>query len=245
MDITARDHAAVYGRIQGKPNLRITGPGASSVKYDILTALLATAANDDSPKARLALRLSLIITARFNWRLGAFNIGLKELARMWGVTERTAKREMALLRSLKWITLERTAARGRVAQHRIELGNLLTDTMPYWSAVGPDFVERMSGTSEPAPTNVIPLRNETASLPIEDGTIWPQMAATLMAQDPAVYSAWFAALSVADCDDGILVLTAQNRFVARYVTTHFHTLLVMAAASVDRSIRHVKVVFVE
>ncbi|MEJ2031079.1 MAG: hypothetical protein P8X66_14795, partial [Maritimibacter sp.] len=101
----------------GQPNhiSRIAGPGASAIKYDILTALLVTAAQGSPVEARLALRLSLLITARFNWRQGSFAIGQREIARMWGVTERTAKRELAEMRGRGWITIAVPAARGRVA----------------------------------------------------------------------------------------------------------------------------------
>lgn len=236
--------ASTFARIQTNPTSKISGPGASAVKYDILTALLVTAAQDDGAKARLALRLSLVITARFNWRLGHFNVGQRELARMWGVTERTAKREIALLRSLGWISVERPAARGRVAQHRIELSAILRETMPHWQAVGPDFEERMSGTPAvvPHPTNVVPLRSTTVSVPAEDGTIWPKVAEQLLARDPAIYAAWFADLSVVDVEAGTLVLAAPSHFVANYVETHFQTRLLGAIVAQDRSIRDVRII---
>ncbi len=81
------------GLLDGARN--ITGPGSAALKYDILTALLVTAAQGEATEARLALRLSLLITARFTWRSGTFSVGRREMARMWGVTERTANREIA------------------------------------------------------------------------------------------------------------------------------------------------------
>ena len=89
------------------------GQGAPVLKYDILSALLVLAAQGDTTESRLALRLSLLITARYSWQRKRFNVGLRELARMWGVTERTAKRDMAQMRALNWITVTRAAARGR------------------------------------------------------------------------------------------------------------------------------------
>ena len=107
------------------------GPSAGAAKYDVLTALLVMALQGETVEARLALRLSLLITARFNWRKSVFAVGQKELARMWGVTERTVKREMAEMRSRGWIEVAVPAARGRVAEHRIMFETVLGVTMPY------------------------------------------------------------------------------------------------------------------
>lgn len=233
---------STYERLLVNPKAKLAGPGASAIKYDILTALLTTAAHEDGPRGRLALRLSLIITARYNWRQGRFNIGLKELARLWGVTERTVKRDMALLRSLGWIRLERAAARGRVAQYGIDLTRLLADTMPHWDAVGPDFVERMTSTPEPVPNNVVPLHSVELAKPIEDGSIWPEVAARLIAQDEPVYAAWFSDLSFADCEAGCLTLTAPSPFIAQYVNTHLLARLKVALHTVDQSLREIRVI---
>ncbi|MDB9808783.1 hypothetical protein OAB79_02595 [Yoonia sp.] len=100
---------------------RAVGQGAHALKYDILSALLVLAAQGETTNARLALRLSLLITARYDWQRERFNVGLREIARMWGVTERTAKRDMAQMRALQWISVSRAAARGRVTEHRINL----------------------------------------------------------------------------------------------------------------------------
>ncbi|MGJ8624461.1 MAG: hypothetical protein ACSHW1_17080 [Yoonia sp.] len=82
-----------------------------------LTALPFMATCDESSKARLALRLSLVITVRFICRLGLFNVSQKELARMWGVAERTSRPEIAVMRSLGGISIGNPAARGHVAQY--------------------------------------------------------------------------------------------------------------------------------
>lgn len=222
---------------------KVTGPGAGALKYDILTALLVTAARGDKVEARLALRLSLLITARFNWRLGTFSVGLKEMARMWGVTERTAKREMAELRGRGWISVEVPAARGRVTQYRIEFPTVLRATLPHWDAVGPDFASRMAGAPPPEETsNVVPLHREAAPLPSEDATGWAAAAARLQAQDPAVYNAWFAPLRPLDLESGILTLAAPSRFVAEYVTTHYYTRLLAAIGATSPSVREITIV---
>ncbi|MEO0945774.1 MAG: hypothetical protein AAFY06_13185, partial [Pseudomonadota bacterium] len=104
---------------------RITGPGSAALKYDVLTGLLVLAAQGEPADARLAMRLSLLITARFNWRSGTFAVGLRELSRMWGVTERTTKREMSAMRGRGWIVIHTPAARGRVAVYRIDLPTVM------------------------------------------------------------------------------------------------------------------------
>ena len=234
----------------GRPGLmaqdrRITGPGSAAIKYDILTALLVTAARGDPVAARLALRLSLLITARFNWQSGTFAVGQAEMARMWGVTDRTAKREIAALRSRGWIELDVPAARGRVARYRISLPSVLRETMPHWEAVGPDFAARMAGAPEPTgqgASNVVPLRPaDPATLPEEDGTGWAAAAARLMAQDPPVWGAWFAPLRPVCADAGILTLMAPNRFQADYIRTHLHTRLLAAVVTANPTLRDVVV----
>ncbi len=220
----------------------IAGPGSAALKYDMLTALLSLAAQGNAVEARLALRLSLLMTARFNWRQGTFAVGLRELARMWGVTERTAKREMSAMRARSWIAVSVPAARGRVAAYRIDLANVLRDTMPFWDSIGPDFAARMVGAPEAEhPTNVVPLRTGPAVLPMPDGSGWAEAAVKLRAQDPAVFDAWFAPLTVLDIDGGVLILAAPTRFQADYVRTHYKTRLLAAVSGANPGVRDVAV----
>ncbi|MEX0281715.1 MAG: DnaA N-terminal domain-containing protein [Arenibacterium sp.] len=236
-----QDRAGSFG-----PKRRAVGAGASAFKYDVLSALLVMAAQGDPVVARLSLRLSLLITARFNWRRGVFAVGQKELARMWGVTERTAKREMAALRARGWIVLRLASARGRVAQYEIDFDTVLRETVPFWSSIGSDFVARLSDTPEPvAPaSNVVPLR-PVAITPEPDDNGWGQAAAQLQAQDPAVFNAWFAGLQALDVTSGVLTLAAPSRFVADYVRTHFLSRLLVAVVAVNRGVRDVQVVVAE
>lgn len=223
---------------------KITGPGASAIKYDILTALLAMAAQGEPVEARLALRLTLLVTARYNWRAGTFAVGQREMAQMWGVTERTAKREVAAMRGLGWIVVANPAARGRVAQYRIVLETVLRQTMPFWGGIGSDFVARMTKAPEPegqGATNVIPLRRDDSPLPVDDGTCWSAVAARLQSQDPAVYGAWFAGLTAIDIESGVLTLAAPTRFIADYVRSHYQARLLATVATEDRSIREVSI----
>lgn len=221
----------------------VTGPGSAAVKYDILTALLVTAARGAPAEARLALRLALLVTARFNWRRGSFAVGLREMARMWGVTERTAKREVARMRAMGWIAVRVPAARGRVAEHGIDLGAVLAATRAHWEAVGPDFVERMSAAPATEPAgNVVPLRpGGEAALPEEDGTGWAAAAARLRAADPSLYGAWFARLRAVDLEGGVLSLAAPSQFIAAYVETHHRARLMAALAAEAAGVREVRV----
>lgn len=222
---------------------RATGPGASALKYDILTALLVTAACGTPVEARLALRLSLLITARFNWRLGTFTVGQRELARMWGVTERTAKREVAAMRQRGWMTIAVPAARGRVATYSLELPVVLQNTMAHWEAVGPDFAARMVGAPDPEiPNNVVPIRTGEVALPEPDDLGWQQAAIGLRSQDPSVYSAWFSALRPIDVEGGVMRLSAPTQFVAEYVRTHFKANLLAAVAAQNPSVRDIALV---
>ncbi|WP_108263070.1 DnaA N-terminal domain-containing protein [Mangrovicoccus ximenensis] len=213
------------------------GPGSASLKYDILTALLVAATCADPETARLALRLSLLITARYNWRQDSFMVGQKEIARMWGVTERTAKRDMATMRSRGWIEVSVPAARGRVAQYRILFDEVLRASEPYWAAVGPDFAARMAGPQEPPAANVVPLQRTSAELPAGDGSLWSEALAQLSHADPATANAWFSRLTQVDAADGRLTLMAPSRFVASYVETHYPMRILAVASACDPSIR--------
>jgi hypothetical protein len=241
------DQSTTFAKLHISPRTKIAGPGSASIKYDIVTALLAASAHEAGPKARLALRLTLVITARFNWRLGHFAVGQKQLAQMWGVTERTAKREIAHLRALGWIRVEKAAARGRVAQHSIEFPAVLRDTRPYWAAVGPDFAARMSGLPEDSvqtPDNIVPMRMKTVSVPAQDGTLWPKMAAHIEAAEPDLFAAWLCGLTELDFDGGTLVLGAPTRFIAGYVETHHKLRLLAIATMLEPTLRNVKVIAV-
>ena len=80
-------------------SLRPTGRGASSRKYDILTALGAFALRGSKHEQRRMLRFMLLITARYNWRRDRLSVGQREIAMMWSCDERTVKREMARLKA--------------------------------------------------------------------------------------------------------------------------------------------------
>ncbi len=217
----------------------ITGPGSASAKYDVLTALLVTASQAEGVEARLALRLSLLITARFNWRRGVFAVGQRELARMWGVTERTVKREMSELRRLGWISVDIPAARGRVAQYKIDFQTVLRATAPFWDAVGPDFAARIAGAPEQEEqdaSNVVPLHSGSNTPAVSDVPLWVDVSERLREQDAKLYNAWFARLEAVKVEDGVLLLLAPSRFAGEYIKTHYLTRLKAAVFAVSQDI---------
>lgn len=226
--------------IQSRP----AGQVAPAMKYDLLTAMMTLGLHDAGPDGRLAQRLALLVTARYSWRTGAFAVGLREIARLWGVTERTAKREMALLRARGWIAVRRPAARGRVAEYRIDLGRVLQASRPHWAAIGPDFVARMAaGPNETPATNVVPLRSAPAGqgAPSDDGTLWSAASRSIHATDPALHAAWFAGLVEIGREGARLDLAAATPFAANYIRTHFAGRLLAAISALDPAITEVRV----
>jgi hypothetical protein len=224
--------------------LKATGPRAAALKYDILTALMSLGLSDKGVDGRLAQRLALLITARFSWRTETFSVGTREIARMWSVTERTAKRELALMRARRWITVQRAPARGRVTEHRVQMTQVLEATRMCWPLVGPDFVARMGqGPNEQAPDQtVVPFRTTAGAPPAPDGSVWGRASGVLFESDPALHQAWFGQLSQVSQEGGRLTLAASSPFVASYVRTHLSGRLLAGVTSVDPSITMVLVV---
>jgi DNA-binding MarR family transcriptional regulator len=230
---------------------KATGLRAAAVKYDILTALLVLGAQDAGTDGRLAGRLALLITARFNWQRESFASGTREIARLWGVTERTAKRELAAMRLRGWITIRRAPAKGRVTEHGVDLAQVLAATRGYWAAVGPDFVARMGrGPDETLPEeglpgaadNVVPFSRGTGQgAPIGDGTLWAAASRLIWESDATLHAAWFARLVETERSATMVELCAPSAFAARYIQTHFAGRLLAAVSSFDPGITEVRV----
>jgi len=165
------------------------------------------------------------------------------------VTERTAKRELAHMRGLGWISVAVASGRGRVTQHKINLDTILRESAPHWDAIGPDFTARMVGAPEQEVeqdiSNVVPMRlgNEA---PIHDNnTGWAEVAERLREQDPAVFNAWFSQLTALEGDATSVTMGAPSRFVAQYVSTHFLQRIRASFSAVEGGQRHVKIVCLE
>ena len=224
---------------------RAVGRNAPALKYDILTALLVLCAQDAGAEGRLAQRLALIITARFNWGRGSFITGTREIARMWGVTERTAKRELAQMRSRGWISVRRGPARGRVTEHAIHLSVVLDATRAHWVAIGPDFVARMAQGAEEtalAKDNIVPFtRAAGQGPPVADGSLWAAASKLIWQADPVLHGAWFANVVEAGREGATVDLLAPSRFVAQYIDTHFAGRLLAALSSCDPGVTDVRI----
>lgn len=215
---------------------KAVGRKASTQKYDILTALGAFALAQDKGLQRLALRLMVLITARYNWRLNELSMGQREIARLWAVNERTVKREVAKLRNLGWLSVKTPAARGRVATYVIDFHRISAATQESWPSVGPDFVERMAGLY-PAKVVKVNFGNEAGqgaqprALSEPKGQ-WGEMCALLRTQDESVFQNWFARLQFVGFTEGKLELVAESSFLARYIKTHHSQGLMSAAVQV-------------
>ncbi|MEM9576970.1 MAG: hypothetical protein AAF999_08140 [Pseudomonadota bacterium] len=217
------------------------GRGAAARKYDLLTAMGAYALARDKYDQRRVLRLMTLITARYNWARDELAVGQREIAQLWSVDERTVKREMALLRGRGWLVVHRQGARGRVTQYRLGIEQILADTAPQWSSVGPDFELRMGVEETP---NVVPLR-PGGGVPAPDvspGTEWALAQAVLHGEDPAVFGAWIAALQRAERAGGRLTLKAPSRFHAAYVQTHLAARLLAACREVDGEVSELRII---
>lgn len=219
------------------------GPLAASVKYDLLTALGTYALSQKKGSQVLCLRFMTLLTARYNWGRNELSIGQREIARMWGVDERTVKREMAKLRVLGWLVVKSQGARGRVTKYGVDLAKVTDDTQPVWEAVGPDFKHRMEGQGATEESNVIPLK-AAASVPApeaDDTSEWGLARSLLYAQNPTQYGNWIAGLERKARQGNCLVLRAPSRFHAHYVETHLTSLFLKAVRTVDEAVETVVV----
>ena len=222
---------AAADRMRGR---MVGGPGAASFKYDVLTTLGVYACRADRHTQRLTLRLIVLITARYDWQRDAISTGQREIASLWAVDERTVKRDVSKLRARGWLVLRHPAARGRVACHSLGIDTILADTRESWSAVGPDFVARLTGpVPEDHAGNVIPFA------PLVAGTgHWAEICRRSHAMDPAAHAAWIAPLVCEAATPERLILRAPSRFHTTFVRTHYaDTLCAHARAIVGGSIK--------
>lgn len=200
---------------------RITGAGAGAVKYDILTALTVAGLNSSTGEQLSMARLTSLITARYNWRLDELSMGQREMAALWGVGERTVKREVKRWLDNGLLICRRSGVRGRVAAYRLNMVRICEVTEPFWPLIGTDFIERMSQL-KPGGDRVIRLDTVRATMaPAEQtGTGWDAVRQQLGDLFPAGYEAWIAPLRAHD-DGARLMLEAKSAFAAEYVKTHF------------------------
>lgn len=199
----------------------LSGPGAGTQKYDVLTALGTFALAADRSTQRRVLRLITLMTARYNWRTRELTVGRKEIARLWSVDERTVKREIGALKALGFVEVKRPGSRGRVTAYSINFQKIMAVSEQDWSRVGPDFAERMAhmagqGADAPSDRTVIPFPGAE----VNDGSEWAQARQLLKRADAARFSAWFAPLIREGRDGDTVLLRAPSAFHAEYVETH-------------------------
>ena len=209
---------------------RLTGVNASSLKYDLLTALSVAGLHQDSRHQISLSRLTLLITARYNWRLDEFCVGQRDLARMWNVTERTVKREIKYWLETRIVICKRRGVRGRVGAYRLNYPEIYRQSQPYWAAVGPDFEERMAETHPVQQSKVVAVdfRGKaiapTAEAPETDTqtdpATWRAACQRMKGLHPAHYHNWIGLLRFGGDDHECITLYANNQFVAHYVQTH-------------------------
>lgn len=203
---------------------RLTGPGAGSDKYDILTALAVAGLAEGGQRQVSLMRLMALVTARYNWAQDELVIGQREMAQLWSVDERTAKREVKRLIEAGLLAVLRPGVKGRVTAYRLSLSAIAQATAPVWGRVGPDFADRMSGRHQAPPPAEAPkvVQVDFASrqrLP-DESSPWMRARGRLAAADTARFSAWFEGLRLVSDSGGRIVLAAPSRFAATYVATH-------------------------
>ena len=180
------------------------------------------------------MRLSLLITARYNWRIEMVSVGHSELARLWAVNDRTVKREMKRLMVMGIITCIRPGVRGRVGAYRLNYRRIYEASRNCWAAVGGDYEDRMREVS--GETTVVKVDFQSQSkmpvkpqLVVDGGTgTWGAVRQKLKAEHPALFESWFAKLVQDKVEDHVLILRAPNSFVSRYIETHFAETLAFA-----------------
>lgn len=222
---------------------KATGRQATVVKYDILSALGVYALGKDKHVQKRVLRFSTLVTTRYNWKLNELSIGRAEMARLWSVNERTVKRELAKLREIGWMSVKRPAVRGRVAVYRLHLERILEETRGHWDRVGCELAERLEDhVRAPERENVVPFARSSGRGPVVTGTgVWGQVQALLSETDPGTYATWFQHLHETGRAGVRVDLVAPSRFAADYIATHLADRLIVGYASVDPTIRDVRV----
>jgi len=225
---------------------RPVGYGASSRKYDLITALGTHALALGKTDQRRVLRLITLITARYNWTRDELSVGQREIARLWSCDQRTVKRETAVLRGLGWFVVKRQGVRGRVTEYSINIERILKDTSGSWASVGPDFEIRLAGadTGQGADRSVVPFpKNGTVAPPdISSGTEWVLAQAVLHSEDTATFASWVAAITRDGRAGGRLTLRAPSRFHASYVQAHLSERILAACRAVDEDVSDVVIV---
>lgn len=211
----------------------LTGPGAGSEKYDLLTAMAVAGLSGSPQQLATMMRLIALITARYNWTTNELTVGQREMASMWSVDERTVKREIKRMTQAELLLQKRAGVRGRVAAYRLNITEIYKLSEPVWRRVGPDFAERMDQRVPKTAETVIKVdfQSRPAQLIVEASNPWNRVLNRLESDNAAFVAAWFSKLKFLSKTDTCLSLQAPSRFVAQYVQTHLMIALTNAVSS--------------
>lgn len=222
----------------------VIGSNAAVMKYDILSAIGLLGLHGSSRDQVSMPRLALLITARYNWKRGEVSMGQTEMARLWGVSERTAKREIKFWVEAGVLVCARPGVRGRVASYRLNLTRIIELSEPFWAAIGSDFAERMRAGEGAAETGrkvvQLPVKRVSPSADLSEDP-WIAVKQSLNAAQPEVYSSWLSDLGYDWAGQGSLRITAPSRFIASYVNGHYLEMIERAVRQVYPELRQISV----
>jgi len=220
---------------------RLTGPGAGSEKYDLLTALSVAGLSGSPVQQTSMLRLIALVTARYNWAGEDLTMGHREMAALWSVDERTAKRETKRLIDTGFLAIKRRGARGRVSSYRLCIERIYALSEPVWPQVGPDFADRMAGRgvepSKPDTPKVVKVVKVDFTRTRGHDPRWEAVMTLLTEANPARVAAWYSKLLPQSYADGVLCLDAASAYACQYIQTHLMAELQTAARSAYPGLR--------
>ena len=227
---------------------RLTGPQAGSLKYDLLTALSVAGLHGSPGFQTSMLRLIALVTARYNWRLDELSVGQRDMARMWGVNERTVKREVKRLTDAGVLICKRQGVRGRVGAYRLNFAEIYRSSSEIWNDVGPDFAERMAMHRPSAEARVVQVdfakpEREPRWEPQEGRGEWRHVMRHLRDRYPDLHQNWFSGLELVGFENRSLRLKAPSKFSARYIETHLIGKLTDAVEQVLGPVDRVEIEF--
>lgn len=206
--------------------MKRVGPNAGALKYDLLTALGVAGLHGTPTEQTSLMRLTALITARYNWRIEEVSVGQDELARLWAVNLRTVKREMKRLMDMGVLTCLRPGVRGRVGAYRLNYRRIYEVSRASWAAVGPDFEERMREVSGERTVVQVDFAQKAAPTDHSEATgTWGAVRRRLQADHPALFDNWFAKMVEAGRGEDSLTIRTPGSFVSRYIETHLAEIL--------------------
>lgn len=176
--------------------------GCIATAPTIITFLMQVAYSQPQ-KRRSALRLGLLLTHPQHWRGRDLAISQQDLAELWNVSLRSARRELSRLKTLGWIEDGRKSAPGYIAEYRLLPLRVRLACMPCQER---GYTQTASASDT----------KSTILLPTEAG-FWDWFRNRVQCLHPDLDPAWFAPLSVQTTDARGITLLAPNRFHAAHL----------------------------